>query len=105
MENKQSSNTITLIIPMYNVEDYIEKCLNSVFHQTVPFDEVIVIDDGSTDKSLGICKSILEKYSNGVLISQTNEGLGSVRNRGIRIANSEYIMFLDSDDELALDTV
>mgnify|MGYP002516166876 CR=1 FL=1 len=105
MNHEKNSNTITLIVPMYNVEDYIEKCLKSVFHQTIPFDEVIVIDDGSTDRSLEICKGVLQNYSNTVLISQSNEGLGFTRNRGIQIANCEYIFFLDSDDELTLDTV
>lgn len=105
MNHGKNSNTITLVIPVYNAEDYIEKCLRSVFYQIIPFDEVIVIDDGSTDRSLDICKSILCKYSNTVLISQDNEGLGFTRNRGIHLANSEYIFFLDSDDELVLDTV
>lgn len=103
--NQESDMTISLIIPVYNVEKYVERCLESVFAQTIPFDEVIVINDGSTDQSDKICKRILNNRANVVFLSQKNEGLGYTRNRGIQCAKGNYIMFLDADDELLAQTV
>lgn len=96
---------ITVIVPVYNVENYLIQCLDSVVKQSVPFDEVILINDGSSDNSLTICKEYVSKYKYFKLIDQKNQGLSIARNRGIKYALSEYIMFLDSDDYLSLDTV
>lgn len=96
---------ITLIIPVYNVEKYLNQCLDSVVEQTEPFDEVILINDGSTDQSLSICREYVEKYKYFKLIDQENKGLSIARNMGMSFACSEYIMFLDSDDFLRRDTV
>lgn len=96
---------ITVIIPVYNVEKYLVQCLESVVNQTIPFDEVILINDGSTDKSLAICEKYTCKYSNFKLINQENRGLSAARNVGIKYASSKYIMFLDSDDYLRTDTI
>ena len=96
---------ITLIIPVYNVEKYLKQCLESVVNQTKSFDEVILINDGSTDDSLSICKEYTSNYSYFKLIDQENKGLSIVRNIGIKYASNEYIMFLDSDDYLSLDCV
>ena len=90
--------TISLIVPIFNVEKYIEECLNNIVNQTVPFDEVILVDDGSTDDSYGICKEYSKKFSNIILIHQDNQGQGKARNIGIDLASSDYIMFCDSDD-------
>lgn len=97
--------SITVIIPIYNVEKYLIQCLDSVIGQTIPFDEVILINDGSTDNSLAICKDYISKYGYFRLINQVNRGLSIARNRGIKYALSEYVMFLDSDDYLRTDTV
>lgn len=90
--------TITLIVPIFNVEKYIEECLNSIVNQTVPFDEVILVDDGSMDNSYRICKEYSNKFPNIFLIHQKNQGQGKARNIGIGLASSDYIMFCDSDD-------
>lgn len=104
-EEKTMGVTISLIIPVYNVENYLIQCMDSVIHQTILFDEVIIVNDGSTDQSLGICEKYASKYQYFKLINQENQGLSSARNQGIYEASGEYVMFLDSDDYLRLDTV
>lgn len=99
------SVTITLIVPVYNVEVYLEQCLNSVVDQLIPFDEVILVNDGSTDNSLEICKHYISANNYFKFINQRNEGLSVARNMGMKYASSRYIMFLDSDDYLRKDTV
>lgn len=96
--------TITLIVPVYNAEPYLAECLDSIVNQTVLFDEVILINDGSTDNSLLICQQYTKKYSNFKLINQDNKGVSVARNIGIEAAQNNYIMFLDSDDYLRKDT-
>lgn len=96
---------ISVIIPVYNVEKYISNCLNSVLNQLNDKIEVVIIDDGSTDNSAYIIKQLIDdQLFNIKFVSQNNLGLSSVRNRGIELSCGQYIMFLDSDDELAEDT-
>lgn len=104
-EEKTMGVTISLIIPVYNVENYLVRCLDSVIHQTILFDEVIIVNDGSTDHSLEICEKYVSTYQYFKLINQENRGLSLTRNRGIFEASGEYVMFLDSDDYLRSDTV
>ena len=95
---------ISLIIPVYNVEAYLQKCFDSVVAQTYQNLEVIVVNDGSTDGSLTVCNRYVKK--NGwKLISQENGGLSAARNTGLLHANGEYITFLDSDDWMADDLI
>jgi len=101
MVQSQGDVTISLIIPVYNVEQYVERCINSAVNQTVSFSEIIIIDDGSSDESLNICRKFQNKYKNVRLYSHENRGLGYTRNKGICLAKCDYIMFLDSDDELS----
>ena len=91
---------LSLIIPVYNVEKYIEKCLNSCVRQDLPKDqyEIIVVDDGSPDKSIDIVNNFKEKYNNIKVLSQQNQGLSMARNNGLRLAQGEYVWFIDSDD-------
>lgn len=96
---------ISLIIPVYNTEKWLKECLDSVVNQVLPFDEVIIVNDGSTDSSLDICMSYRNKYNYFMLISQENKGQSAARNIGMEIASGDYIMFLDSDDYLRKDTV
>ena len=96
---------ITVIIPVYNVEKYLDSCLKSVVNQTVPFDEVIVVNDGSTDKSQSICEHYAFHYPYIKLIHQENMGLSKARNTGMQLASCAYLMFLDSDDFLSENTV
>lgn len=96
---------LSIIIPIYNVEDYIEECLYSVLNQLPNNVEVICINDGSPDTSMQIVKSIIRSKNSSVqnqfrLIDQDNKGLSGARNTGIEQAQGEYIGFLDSDDKL-----
>lgn len=100
-----SNVTITLVVPVYNVEKYLTQCLESIVAQSVPFDEVILVNDGSTDQSRLICERYVLKYKYIKLINQENKGLSAARNAGMHNAISEYILFLDSDDYLRSDTV
>lgn len=89
---------VTVIIPVYNVELYLEEAVKSVIDQTYKNLEIILVDDGSTDDSGAICDIYKEKDSRIIVLHDKNEGLSEARNRGIRIASGEYICFLDSDD-------
>ncbi|MBU5315062.1 glycosyltransferase [Clostridium bornimense] len=91
---------ISIIIPVFNTERYIEKCFQSAIHQTFKSIEIIIIDDGSTDKSLEIINLFKKKYSFINVIVQKNSGQGEARNNGIKRARGRYITFLDSDDWL-----
>lgn len=91
---------ISIIIPVYNVQDYLPECLDSLVKQTKNEFEVILINDGSTDNSLNICKEYKNKLSNCLIIEQKNQGVSAARNRGIFESSGEYIYFLDSDDIL-----
>jgi len=90
--------SVSIIIPVYNVEKYLTECLDSVLNQTIPFDEIIIVNDGSTDSSEEICLSYKLKNPELVLIKQKNAGLSVARNTGLEIAKGDYIVFLDSDD-------
>lgn len=88
----------SIIIPVYNVEKYIEKCLKSVFDQTYKNYEVIIVNDGSTDGSEKIIKEYIKNKKNVVYIKQKNQGQSQARNNGVKKATGEYLLFLDSDD-------
>ena len=89
---------VSVIVPVYNVEDYLEQCLNSICAQTLSRIEIIVIDDGSIDNSGQICDVFAMKDPRIKVIHKKNEGLSAARNDGIALARAEYIMFVDSDD-------
>lgn len=91
---------LSIIIPMYNVELYIERCLMSCLKQDVPYGdyEIIVVNDGSPDGSLQIAERIAMEYNNITIISQQNGGLSDARNTGLSVAKGEYVWFIDSDD-------
>lgn len=92
--------SLSIIIPIYNVENFLVECLDSVFAQKIADMEVICINDGSTDNSIEIAENYAQKHSNIRVISQSNQGLSAARNTGIRHATGEYVFFLDSDDSL-----
>jgi glycosyltransferase involved in cell wall biosynthesis len=89
---------ISVIIPVYNKEKYIEDCLDSVIKQSLKNIEIILVDDGSTDNSLEILKKYEKKDNRIKVLTQTNLGPGIARNKGIEIAKGEYIGFVDADD-------
>lgn len=95
--------SISIIIPVYNVEKYLADCLDSVVNQIIPFDEIIVVNDGSTDKSGKICFYYKVKNPEIILIEQENAGLSEARNVGLKKATGDYIVFLDSDDKVSPD--
>lgn len=90
--------TISVIIPIYNGETYLEKCLTSIFNQTLKNIEIICIDDGSTDNTVKIIENFKLKYDKIKIISQKNQGSGKARNKGIENCEGKYIAFLDADD-------
>lgn len=89
---------ISIIVPVYNVEQYLDACLMSILKQTYNNIEIILVDDGSTDRSGKKCDEYAEKDSRIKVIHKENGGLSDARNKGISVSNGSYIMFLDSDD-------
>ena len=106
MEERNKSNAlVSVILPVYNTDEYLEECLDSVVNQSLTDIEIICIDDNSTDRS----REILEEYAKDddrfiILSNEENMGVSVCRNKGLDIANGEYIAFLDSDDEIPKDT-
>lgn len=89
---------ISIIVPVYNVERYLTKCINSILSQSFKDFELILVNDGSTDNSLSICEKYTDIDKRIKLVSQINKGLSAARNTGLRYANGNYICFIDSDD-------
>lgn len=88
----------SIIVPVYNTEKYLERCINSLKNQTLKDIEIILVDDSSTDSSLEICKKAAAEDSRIKVIHKVNEGAGKARNAGLDVATGEYIGFVDSDD-------
>ena len=93
---------LSVIIPVYNVEKYIRTCIESIYRQGLSEDhfEVILINDGTQDRSMEVIADIIEAHKNITVINQENQGLSMARNNGIAIAKGEYILMPDSDDLL-----
>lgn len=91
---------LSIVIPVYNVERYIKRCLSSCVNQTLPKDcyEIIIVNDGTEDDSMLVVNQFAKEYSNIIVLSQTNQGLSVARNNGLKCASGEYIWFVDSDD-------
>lgn len=96
---------ISVIIPVYNMGQYLEECLNSVLHQTISEKEIICVDDGSSDESAAILSAFSKANSSIKLITQNRKGVAYARNRGIEMASGEYIAFIDADDYYASNIV
>lgn len=94
---------VSIIIPVYNVEQYLERCVNSLINQTLKDIEIILVDDSSTDSSLEICNAFAKKDARIKVIHKVNEGAGKARNAALEIATGEYIGFVDSDDYVEID--
>lgn len=89
---------ISIIIPVFNVEKYIEKCVNSLLDQTYKNIEIILINDGSADNSGAVCESLAKKDSRIVVLHQNNSGVSAARNNGLDVMKGEFVTFVDSDD-------
>ncbi|MBU7454891.1 glycosyltransferase family 2 protein [Leuconostoc fallax] len=96
---------ISIIVPVYNVEKYIADCLESIAKQSYQNIEVIIVNDGSTDNSIQICKDYAEKDKRFKIITQKNQGLSAARNTGMNYVNGEYTIFIDSDDKISIHLV
>ena len=92
------SALVSVIIPVYNAEKYIENCLKSVINQTYKNVEIICVDDGSKDRSSEIIKNLSAAFSKIRYIFQENAGVSAARNNGLSVAEGDFIVFLDSDD-------
>lgn len=95
--------SVSVIVPVFNVEKYLSRCLNSLINQTLSNIEIICINDGSTDNSLNILNEYAQKDSRIIVINQENSGQSYSRNKGLDIAKGEFIGFVDSDDWVDLD--
>ncbi len=89
---------LSIIIPVFNAEQFLRKCLESIVSQTCQDFECILIDDGSSDSSMSICNEYAERYGNIVVIHQNNKGVSAARNVGLSVAQGEFVTFVDADD-------
>ena len=89
---------VSVIVPVYNVEKYLDRCLDSIINQTLNEIEIILVDDGSTDSSGEKCDEYKKKDLRIKVIHKKNKGLGYARNSGLEVATGKYIAFVDSDD-------
>lgn len=92
----------SIIVPVYNVEEYLERCIKSLLNQTYKAIEIILVDDGSSDNSGNMCDEYSNMYENVITIHKQNGGLASARNEGLKYANGDYISYIDSDDWVEL---
>ena len=96
---------VSVIVPVYNIEQYLEECIDSIIHQTYEALEIILVDDGSTDLSSTICDKY-KKIDNRIkVIHKENAGLASARNTGIKMSTGEFIIFVDGDDKIKINTI
>lgn len=98
------SKKISIIVPVYNAEKYLRQAIESLINQTLKNIEIILVNDGSIDKSKEICEEYLTKDKRIILINKENGGLAEARNSGMKIATGKYIMFLDADDMFEIDS-
>lgn len=89
---------VSIIVPVYNVEKYLQRCVDSLINQTYQIIEIILVDDGSTDESGTLCDSFAEQDNRILVVHKENGGVSEARNAGIDVANGDYICFIDSDD-------
>lgn len=95
---RKKNPMVSVVIPIYNVEKYLKKCIDSILNQSFNDFEIILVNDGSTDSSIEICNEYIEKDCRIILINKKNGGASSARNAGINVAKGKYVSFIDSDD-------
>ena len=96
---------VSIIVPVYKVEEYLESCVNSIIAQTYSNIEIILVDDGSPDKCPEICEALKKKDKRIKVIHKQNGGLSDARNFGVKAACGEYVLYVDSDDVIEADMV
>lgn len=96
---------VTIVVPVYKVEDYLDECVDSLLSQTYKALEIILVDDGSPDRCGEMCDAYADKFDSITVVHQPNGGLSNARNTGLRNANGEFVMFVDSDDVLSPSSV
>ena len=94
----RNDSLLSIIVPVYNVEQYLSRCVDSLVNQTYHNIEIILVDDGSPDRSGEICDEYAKKDKRVKVIHQSNGGLSDARNTALDIAKGDYLMFVDSDD-------
>ena len=100
-----NSPLISVVVPVYKVEDFLDRCVESVVRQSYEKLEIILVDDGSPDRCGALCDAWAQKDARIRVLHQKNAGLGAARNRGTELATGEYVSFVDSDDYLAPDAI
>lgn len=104
-DQKKADKLISIIIPVYNGEKYLHRCLDSVINQSYQELDIIIVNDGSTDASLEICKAYQKRDGRIQIIKTENAGVSSARNRGMELVKTEWILFMDADDELPFNAI
>ena len=104
-KSQNNNDKISIIVPVYNVEKYLARCLDSIIDQTYTNIEIILVDDGSLDESGKICDEYAKKDKRIKVIHKQNGGLSSARNSGIEMASGKYVCFIDSDDYIEKDMI
>lgn len=97
--------SVSIIVPIYNMEAYLCKCLDSLYTQVDDTMEVILVNDGSTDSSPAICQEYISRYPDTIYVNKVNGGLADARNEGVKVATGKYTYFIDSDDWLSPDAI
>lgn len=105
MKSTESSVLLSFVIPVYNVETYLEECLDSILCQTTDACELVLVDDGATDSSGAICDRYAERWPIVKVVHKENGGLSSARNAGLAVAEGKYVTFVDSDDKVFPDSI
>jgi len=100
LKNNKSKSLFSIIVPIYNAEKFLEKCIDSIIRQTYPNIEVILINDGSTDDSLNICRRFTKCDKRINIVSQKNMGVSAAKNTGIAKAHGDFMIFIDADDHI-----
>lgn len=97
--------TVSVIVPVYNCKEYLPRCIESILNQTYPQIQLVLVDDGSSDGSGEICDAFATEDGRIQVIHQKNQGVSAARNAGLDAASGEYLLFVDSDDHIAADTI
>ncbi len=105
IEDGEECKMVTIVVPLYNAEKYLDECLKCLITQTYSDIEIILVNDGSTDRTLDICEAYRKEDTRIRIINQNNSGVSSARNRGVAEASGEYITFVDGDDTVSLELV